>query len=105
MQETANSELPVEPWGVGMACTRQIVPFQVSARFTPRLVALPMAAPTAVQEVADAQDTPVKVLLAAPLGRMVCWIRQLVPFHLSAKVNPGLDRLAAWEPTAVQALI
>ncbi len=26
-----------------------------------------------------------------------------MPFHLSAKVNPGLDRLAAREPTAVQA--
>ena len=57
-----------------MACTRQAVPFQVSARLTPRRVALPMAAPTAMQEVADAQDTPVKVLLAAPMGRMVCWI-------------------------------
>ena len=86
-----------------MAWTRQLVPFQASARFTPRRGVLPMAAPTAVQAVADAQDTPVKVLLAAPLGRMVCWIRQLVPFHRSAKVNPGLDRLAAWEPTAVQA--
>src|SRR6516225_408372 len=86
-----------------MAWTRQLVPFQTSARFTLRLVALPITAPTAVQAVADAQDTPVKVLLAAPWGRMVAWIRQLVPFHRCAKVNPGLDRLAAREPTAVQA--
>ena len=35
---------------------------------------------------------------------MVRWIRQLVPFHRCAKANPGLDRLAAWEPTAVQAV-
>jgi hypothetical protein len=103
VQETANSELPVEPLGVAMAWTRQVVPFQASARFTLRCVALPMVAPAAVQAVADGQDTPVKVLLTAPLGRMVCWSRQFVPFHLSAKVNPGLDRLAAWEPTAVQA--
>ena len=68
-----------------MAWTRQAVPFQASARFTPRLVALTMAAPTAVQPAADAQDTPVKVLLAAPLGRMVRCSRQLVPFHLSAR--------------------
>jgi hypothetical protein len=103
VQETANSELPVEPLGVGTAWTRQLVPFQASARFTLRLVALPIAAPTAVQAVADGQDTPVKVLLTAPAGRMVRWIRQLVPLRRSAKVNPGLDRLAAREPTAVQA--
>jgi hypothetical protein len=34
---------------------------------------------------------------------MVGWIRQRVPFHRSARVNPVLDRLAACEPTAVQA--
>ena len=95
VHDTANSELPVEPLGVAMAWTRQLVPFQASARFTLRRAALPIAAPTAVQAAADAQDTPVKVLLAAPLGRMVRWIRQLVPFHRCAKVNPGLDRLAA----------
>jgi hypothetical protein len=61
------------------------------------------ALPTAVQVVADAQDTPNKVPLLAPWGRMACWVRQRAPFHLSAKANVGLDRLAAWEPTAVQA--
>jgi hypothetical protein len=58
--------------------------------------------PTAVQAVADGQDTPAKPPLPAPWGNMVGWIRQRVPFHLSARGNPGLDRLAACEPTAVQ---
>jgi hypothetical protein len=59
--------------------------------------------PTAVQAVADGQDTPAKPPLLAPAGSMMGWICQRVPFHLSARGNPVLDRLAACEPTAVQA--
>jgi hypothetical protein len=86
-----------------MAWTRQLVPFQASARFALVSVTLPGVLPTAVQAVADGQDTPAKPPLLAPGGSMVGWIRQRVPFHLSARGNPVLDRLAAWEPTAVQA--
>ena len=86
-----------------MAWTRQVLPFQTSARFALVSGFLPGVLPTAMQAVADAQDTPEKVALTAPPGRMVGWIRQRVPFHLSARVNPGLDRLAACDPTAVQA--
>ena len=86
-----------------MAWTRQLVPFQTSARDILVSGALPGVLPTAVQAVADGQDTPEKEALSAPAGSLVGWIRQRVPFHLSARVNPVLDRLAAWEPTAVQA--
>ena len=103
VQDTANSELLVEPLGAGMAWTRQLVPFQTSARLTLVSAALPGVLPTAVQAVADGQDTPEKEALLAPVGNSVDWICQRVPFHLSARVNPVLDRLAAWEPTAVQA--
>jgi hypothetical protein len=103
VQETPCSEPPVEPVGFGMAWTRHLLPFQASARFTVSLVAFKKALPTAVQAVADVQDTPNKVPLEAPRGRTACWIRQRVPFHLSAEVNDGLDRLAECEPTAVQA--
>jgi hypothetical protein len=61
------------------------------------------AVPTAVQARTDAQDTPNRLLLAAPLGLAAGWIRQFLPFHLSARVNEGLERLAVSEPTAVQA--
>src|SRR5215471_7075614 len=86
-----------------MAWTRQLLPFQASARLTLVSAALPGVLPTAVQAVADGQDTPEKVALTAPVGSMVGWIRQRVPAHLSARVNPVLDRLAACDPTAVQA--
>jgi hypothetical protein len=86
-----------------MAWTRQLLPFQASARFTLVSAAWPGVLPTAVQTVADGQDTPAKPPLLAPAGSMVRWICQRVPFHLSARGNPVLDRLAAWEPTAVQA--
>jgi hypothetical protein len=103
VQETACSEPLTEPLGFGMAWTRQRTPFQASARFTVRRAARSKALPTAVQAVPDGQDTPNKPPLSAPLGRTVRWIRQRVPFHLSARVNVRLDRLAECEPTAVQA--
>jgi len=62
-----------------------------------------MVLPTAVQAAADAQDTPLNAVLLAPVGMAVAWIRQRVPFHLSARVDDEPDKLAACEPTAVQA--
>jgi hypothetical protein len=103
VQDTPDSKLLVEPLGAGTAWTRQLVPFQDSARFTLVSGVLPGVLPTAVQAVADGQDTPTKPPLLAPVGSTVRWIRQRVPFHLSARGNPVLDRLAACEPTAVQA--
>jgi hypothetical protein len=103
VQDTADSKLVVEPWGAGTAWTRQLVPFHFSARFTLVSAAWPGVLPTAVQAVADGQDTPTKPPLSVPLGSLTGWIRQRVPFHLSASGNPVPDRLAACEPTAVQA--
>src|SRR5436190_17834276 len=78
----------------------------------------PDLAPTALHR-AGAHEVPLRAPWAKPAGRgavtsrqlrpfhawrkMVRWIRQPVPFHLSARVDDGLDRLAAREPTAVQA--
>src|ERR1039458_9432728 len=71
VHDTALRFPPVEPLGVGMAWTRQLVPFHASARFTLRRAAFSKAEPTAVQAVADAQDTPLKALPSTLLGTMV----------------------------------
>ena len=43
--------------------------------------------PTAVQAVADAHDTPFRVLFDPPAGLGVCWIDHLEPFQRSARVT------------------
>jgi len=103
VHDTALRFPPVEDLGVGIDWSRHLLPFQASARFTLRCVPLWIVLPTAVQAVADAQDTPLKAVLLAPVGMAVGRIRQRVPFHLSASVNDEPDKLAACEPTAVQA--
>src|SRR5215471_4822125 len=80
------------------ALPRLPYPFQRSASVTP---AVPLKEPpTAVQAVADAHDTPPRVLPCAGLG--VCWIDHVVPFQRSASVPVAV--LAEELPTAVQAL-
>jgi predicted secreted protein len=56
VHETALRMLPVAPVGLGTASIDQLVPFQRSASITCLPVAL-MAPPTAVQAVAEVQDT------------------------------------------------
>src|SRR5690348_667164 len=62
-----------------------------------------MSYPTAVQALADVQDTPESTLNVAPAGLGVCWIVQLDPFHASASVT-SLPAELMENPTAVQAV-
>ena len=59
--------------------------------------------PTAVQEVADVQDTPVSWLPCVVLGLGVGWTVQAEPSHASATV-PSSKLLLATSPTASQEL-
>ena len=81
-------------------CTFQLVPFQRSARGTV-VSELFWKNPTAVQFVADVQETSVSEALWAPVGLGPVWILQVVPFQRSASaaVEPVLKSEV---PTAVQ---
>jgi len=78
----------------------QLVPFHRS----PSVVETPapFAYPTAVQALADVQDTAKRSLFVAPLGLGVVGMDQLVPFHVSASVTSPAPALE--NPTAVQAV-
>ena len=86
--DTPASSTVDAPAGLGLACTVQLVPSQAS---TNESSGPPCAesCPTAVQEVLDTHEMPLRVLVLplAPLGSGVDWIVQLVPSHLSANVN------------------
>ena len=103
-QETPSRTL--KALGLGVGWMTHIAPFHDSANV---LVApLTCAEPTAVQEVADTQETLVNELYVAPLGVGVGSIDQAVPFHCSARVispeqNPPLHPVSA-EPTPVHAV-
>ena len=85
--------------GLGMAWTRQVVPFHRSAR--PTVMPLPpllppsreaaelmVTAPTAVQVPGAVQDSAERSSLpVAPAGLGVAWTRQLAPFHRSASIT------------------
>ena len=59
--------------------------------------------PTASQADGDTQDTPNKLLHAAP-GRLgVGWMRHLPPFHCSASGTPAPEALT-YVPTAMHEL-
>jgi hypothetical protein len=58
--------------------------------------------PTALQAVAEVQDTPVSWVWTAADGLAVDWTDQLVPFHPSAKVTSREGPMN--QPTAVQAV-
>ena len=49
--------------------------------------------PTASQADADTQDTPNKLLNAAPGGLGIGWMRHLLPFHCSASGTPAPEAL------------
>jgi len=70
----------VGPGGLGVVWVVQDVPFHRSARVTTSPELLRML-PTAVQALADVQDTPFRLVTVGPV-----WIVQVVPFHCSASV-------------------
>jgi len=84
---------PKRPVGVGLGTTDQAVPSHDSTRVTSPDVAC--AHPVAVQLVALRQETPRRVLPAAPLAFGLGVIDQAVPFQDSIKVPSD-------SPTAVQ---
>ena len=72
--------------GSGVVSMDHDVPFHFSARMTvtPELLRY---SPTAVQALAEVQDTPPRALPCAPEGLGVAWTDHEVPFHASARVT------------------
>jgi hypothetical protein len=87
------------PVGLGVGWTAHLVPFQRSATESSE-AAFPYH-PTAVQAVADEQDTPVSRVRLAPVGLGVGWTAQVVPFQRSASVCGGPEGVK-YHPAAVQ---
>ena len=95
--------------GLGVAWIAQVVPSQRSASVDwayelhdephGKMVA---ELPTAVQAVAEVQDTPVKALSVTPARLGVAWMAQLLPFQRSAKVCESPERVSNC-PTAMHA--
>jgi len=83
-QDTPDSEPPRA--GLGASMIDHVVPFHLSARGLGDLC--PYVTPTATQNVADAQETAIR--LGLPLtGLAVGWSVQAVPFQTSARVATG----------------
>ena len=101
-QDTPYSASSVaESVGLGMDWVFQVDPFQRSASGT-RKNELFSYSPTAVQAVADEQDTPHRSALGDPAGVGVGWIAQVLPFHRSARVSVVLP--VSVNPPAVHAV-
>ena len=85
------------PGGLGVVCTRHLVPFHRSARVVtgPEL-------PTAVQADDEVQATPLSAA-PCPAGLTVGTIFHLLPFQRSASVPTALNELSRRAPTAMQA--
>jgi hypothetical protein len=74
---------PFPAAGTGTGRTAQVVPFHASASGTePPL--LSVDCPTAVHALADAQDTPLRMLATAPGGAGTRRTAHLRPFHARA---------------------
>jgi hypothetical protein len=72
---------------LGLAETVQSVPFQDSTRVrVAPLLAFAKDSPTALHEIADAHDTPQRVLPPFP-GLRLAETVQVVPFHDSIRVR------------------
>jgi hypothetical protein len=81
--DTRSSVVPRAPAGLGVDTTNQLVPSHASTGARSSL--LPEEVPTAVQAVADAQETPLSTLSRAPCGVAIDWTDQRVPFQASAR--------------------
>src|SRR5580704_643281 len=89
------SMLPFGAWAT--LTTDHVVPSHASAIALCR----PLSSPTARQELAEVQDTPLSVPPNVGVG--IAWIDHEPPFHASARVCEAPAR--CWEPpTAVHAL-
>jgi hypothetical protein len=90
VQDTPFRAPPLDRLGVGWISQR--LPFHRSARAVtaPDLLAV---APTASQADDDTQDTPTKLLHAAPRGLGTGWMRHVLPFHRSASTTPAPEAL------------
>jgi len=95
-QDTPSNSLPLVT-GFGLDCSTHLVPFQRSATVS-NLEPVALLFPTAVQAVADEQDTPTRTPSLEPDGFGVGWTTHLLPFQRSASVPLGPY------PTAMQAL-
>jgi hypothetical protein len=86
LHDTALSSAPVAPAGTAAAWLFHAAPFHDSTT----AVWVPAASkerPTAVQSVAEPQNTPARAVFVAPAGLSVVSIFQVVPFHDSASVT------------------
>jgi hypothetical protein len=83
VQETASSELPALPIGVGVVWTVQAVPFQNSANGSSMSSSL-TEMPTAVQAVGAVQETPVSEAYSSLVGGVDSEV-QVLPFQFSAR--------------------
>src|SRR6266581_1732499 len=105
VQVTPFRPLDAAPEGLGRGSMLQFVPFHCSPRFTGVSKGgskLCLESPTATQAEGEAHATPLRKLTCAPAGLGVRWIRQVVPFHRSAR-GTGTPELFMETPTAVQA--
>src|SRR5215472_16774878 len=96
VQLTPFSSLNCAPRGTGADWMRHRAPPHCSTR------SFEFEVPTAVQLSAAGQATANRVLDEDPPGLGVGWVRQLLPFHRSARVSCASD-LTANCPTAVHA--
>jgi hypothetical protein len=99
--EVHDTPLNWAPVTLGVCWIDHVVPFHASA--SGALLATPVAWPTAMQKVAEAQETPVRLLEKSPWGLGVRWTDHAVPFHDSARVTSAPAMSRRW-PTAMQAL-
>jgi hypothetical protein len=103
VQDTPAKKLPAAPEGVGTGWSCHRVPSHRCATSPVGMPELSRVVPTAMQNVLAVQETPNRPVPGAPAGLGVGWMRQLVPFHNSARVPVGLPKLSVRAPTAVQA--
>src|SRR6202035_185214 len=108
LHDTAFSSLDSAPLGTRVCWIAQLVPFQRSAN----IVAVPLEvkdSPTAIHELAEVHDTPLRMPKKAPLGLGVAWTVQLLPFQRSASGAPPemptvMHEVAEVHDTACRAL-
>src|SRR5215467_11988232 len=85
--DTVNSSVNTVPGGSGVACSRQRVPFHVSANPPGGAMSLAASTPTAVQDRGEVQETLLSWLRPRGVGFGVAWTRQAMPFQASARFS------------------
>ena len=100
LHETPFSTVAEPPVRLGACCTDQVLTFQCSASTMKEVVGEPEE-PTAVQFVAEAQETAFSQASSALAGTAAAWIAQVLPFHCSVNAT-GSPELLLPCPTAMQ---